>query len=108
AFRTSFLVPGHRKPYIPRVADYASMVEQREAALEALDGTQSGDPQRGVEVIIDIVRAKVWLKICRSKRVFSLEAIVTPLQRVDVRMLSRGWKSGKEVVIQHGIFPKDG
>ncbi|ESK85511.1 retinol dehydrogenase 8 [Moniliophthora roreri MCA 2997] len=62
AFRTPFLVPGHRKPYIPRIADYASMVEQREAALEALDGTQAGDPRRGVEVILDVVRGEGLVK----------------------------------------------
>ncbi|KAK7051619.1 hypothetical protein VNI00_004598 [Paramarasmius palmivorus] len=57
-FRTSFLTPDHRKPYTPRISDYAPITEKSEAGLQAYNGKQPGDPQRGVEVVLDIVRGE--------------------------------------------------
>ncbi|KAF8647535.1 hypothetical protein AX16_006642 [Volvariella volvacea WC 439] len=54
-FRTAFLTPGHRAPRKPRIEDYRSMTEERDAALEAYNGNQPGDPEKGVEAILDLV-----------------------------------------------------
>ncbi|KAJ6555944.1 hypothetical protein B0H19DRAFT_1151607 [Mycena capillaripes] len=56
AFRTTFLDPAHRPPYIPRIEDYNA--KKVNDALLAYDGKQPGDPVKGVEMVIDIVRGE--------------------------------------------------
>ncbi|KAJ6544483.1 short-chain oxidoreductase [Mycena capillaripes] len=57
-FRTTFLDPAHRAPYIPRIEDYNEITKKSNDALLAYDGKQPGDPAKGVEVVIDIVRGE--------------------------------------------------
>ncbi|ESK94777.1 serine 3-dehydrogenase [Moniliophthora roreri MCA 2997] len=57
-FRTAFLNPDHRKPYIPRIQDYNEVTGEYEAALQAYNNKQPGDPLRGVEIMVDIVRGE--------------------------------------------------
>ncbi|KAK1228108.1 hypothetical protein PQX77_008879 [Marasmius sp. AFHP31] len=54
-FRTSFLTGDHRQPHVARIPDYQEMTEQVEAALQAYNGKQPGDPQRGVQIILDLL-----------------------------------------------------
>lgn len=54
-FRTSFLAPDHRTPEVSRIADYAAVSEKVNAALEAYNGNQPGNPEKGVEVIVDVI-----------------------------------------------------
>lgn len=76
-FRTEFLTNDHRAPYVPRIADYKEMSEQSNASLvgesflfdaqpsslltgypSAYNGKQPGDPKKGVEVVLDVVRGE--------------------------------------------------
>ncbi|KAF8644319.1 hypothetical protein AX16_008527 [Volvariella volvacea WC 439] len=53
--RTSFLTPGHRAPLVTRIEDYREMAEKTDAALQAYNGNQPGDPEKSVKIIIDVV-----------------------------------------------------
>ncbi|KAG7439413.1 uncharacterized protein BT62DRAFT_913725, partial [Guyanagaster necrorhizus] len=57
-FRTSFLKRDHRKPYVAKIEDYRKMAEQVESALQAYNGNQPGDPKKGVQVMLDVVRGE--------------------------------------------------
>ncbi|KAF7332923.1 Serine 3-dehydrogenase [Mycena venus] len=57
-FRTTFLDPAHRAPYVPRIEDYNEMSKRANDALLSYDGKQPGDPAKGVEVVLDIVRGE--------------------------------------------------
>ncbi|THU83710.1 NAD(P)-binding protein [Dendrothele bispora CBS 962.96] len=57
-FRTSFLNDGHRTDYQPRIQDYAKMAKETNDALAAINNKQPGDPIKGVQVIVDIVRGE--------------------------------------------------
>lgn len=71
-FRTSLLGDGQRVPYKPRIDDYKPITEKAEASLQgkarlhyietdhicpsAANGKQLGSPEKGVNVIIDVVK----------------------------------------------------
>jgi len=55
-FRTSFLEGSQRVPYEPRIDDYKPVTEKAEAHLQASNGQQLGNPEKGVEVIIDVIK----------------------------------------------------
>ncbi|KAF8874874.1 short chain dehydrogenase [Gymnopilus junonius] len=57
-FRTSFLAPGQRAPQVYRIADYKQISEQMEEALQKYNGNQPGNPLKGVEVMVDVVRGE--------------------------------------------------
>jgi len=57
-FRTDFLTADNRVPYTPRIADYPEITRRAHEGLEAHNGKQLGDPKKGVEVIIDIVKGE--------------------------------------------------
>ncbi|KAL0576111.1 hypothetical protein V5O48_005858 [Marasmius crinis-equi] len=57
-FRTSFLTADHRRPHVARIPDYQELTEKSEAALQAYNGKQPGDPKRGVEVILDLLHGQ--------------------------------------------------
>ncbi|KAJ7303481.1 hypothetical protein DFH08DRAFT_722164 [Mycena albidolilacea] len=57
-FRTTLLDPNHRKPYVPRIKDYNEMSKKADDVLVAADGKQAGDPSKGVQVVIDIVKGE--------------------------------------------------
>ncbi|KAK0205592.1 hypothetical protein DFS33DRAFT_780846 [Desarmillaria ectypa] len=57
-FRTSFLTPDHRKPFVPRIDDYREITEKVENALQAVNGKQPGNPKKGVQVMLDVVRGE--------------------------------------------------
>ncbi|ESK94776.1 serine 3-dehydrogenase [Moniliophthora roreri MCA 2997] len=57
-FRTSFLDPSHRKPYSPRIQDYNEVTGEYEAALQAYNNKQPGDPLKAAEVMVDVVRGE--------------------------------------------------
>ncbi|KAJ7908479.1 hypothetical protein B0H13DRAFT_2016494 [Mycena leptocephala] len=57
-FRTTFLDPAHRAPYVPRIEDYNEMSKRANDSLLAYNGKQPGDPAKGVEVVLDIVRGE--------------------------------------------------
>ncbi|KAF8075755.1 hypothetical protein FPV67DRAFT_1469077 [Lyophyllum atratum] len=57
-FRTAFLNADHRAPQVSRIQDYKPMTDKANAALEAYNGKQPGDPLKGVEVIADVVRGE--------------------------------------------------
>ncbi|KAJ7598473.1 short chain dehydrogenase [Mycena floridula] len=54
-FRTSFLNADHRKPYVPRISDYKETTGRIEAKFQAVNNKQPGDPQKGVQIIVDLV-----------------------------------------------------
>ncbi|KAK1218302.1 hypothetical protein PQX77_019014 [Marasmius sp. AFHP31] len=54
-FRTSFLSSDHRQPYVARIPDYQELTEKSEAALQAYNGKQPGNPQKAVQVLLDLV-----------------------------------------------------
>ncbi|TDL22862.1 NAD(P)-binding protein [Rickenella mellea] len=55
-FRTEFLAADNRAPQVSRIADYKPMTEKANEALLAYNGKQPGDPKKGVEVIIDVIK----------------------------------------------------
>ncbi|KAJ3570408.1 hypothetical protein NP233_g4424 [Leucocoprinus birnbaumii] len=55
-FRTSFLSSNNRSGWVPRIEDYRPMSEKAEAALQTYNGKQPGDPEKAVEIILDVVR----------------------------------------------------
>ncbi|KAH7923192.1 NAD(P)-binding protein [Leucogyrophana mollusca] len=57
-FRTSFLTADNRAPYQPRIADYKAMSEQADAALVGENLYLPGDPKKGVEVMIDVIKGE--------------------------------------------------
>lgn len=57
-FRTSFLGPDHRKPYVAKIDDYREMTEQVESALQVVNGKQLGDPKKSAQILLDVVRGE--------------------------------------------------
>ncbi|KAK0447192.1 hypothetical protein EV421DRAFT_1789303 [Armillaria borealis] len=57
-FRTSFLKGDHRKPYVAKIDDYKEIMVKVESALQAYNGKQPGDPKKGVQVMLDVVRGE--------------------------------------------------
>ncbi|TFK37144.1 hypothetical protein BDQ12DRAFT_653014 [Crucibulum laeve] len=57
-FRTSFLSADQRSPPVARIPDYRPTLDKTEAALQAYNGKQPGNPLKGVEVILDVVRGE--------------------------------------------------
>ncbi|KAF8956242.1 short chain dehydrogenase [Flammula alnicola] len=57
-FRTSFLQPDQRAPKVARIPDYKELSDHGEAGLQAYNGKQPGNPLKGVEVIVDVVRGE--------------------------------------------------
>ncbi|KAL1725378.1 hypothetical protein EV714DRAFT_221409 [Schizophyllum commune] len=57
-FRTKFLTADHRTPYEPRIEDYREATEKVNQALLAYSEKQPGDPKKGVQVMLDVVRGE--------------------------------------------------
>jgi len=57
-FRTDFLAPNHRAPAKARISDYKEITEKAEASLTAYNGRQPGNPEKGVQVIIDVIKGE--------------------------------------------------
>ncbi|KAK0484438.1 hypothetical protein IW261DRAFT_1456503 [Armillaria novae-zelandiae] len=57
-FRTAFLSPDHRKPYVAKIGDYREITEKVESGLQVSNGTQLGNPEKGVQVMLDVVRGE--------------------------------------------------
>ncbi|PPQ78486.1 hypothetical protein CVT25_011827 [Psilocybe cyanescens] len=57
-FRTPFLQADQRAPKVARIEDYKVIGESAEAALHAYNGKQPGDPLKGVNVLLDLVRGE--------------------------------------------------
>ncbi|KAK7038827.1 hypothetical protein VNI00_010457 [Paramarasmius palmivorus] len=58
SFLTACNSPDARKPYIAKVPDYKKITDEYEASLKSLISNAPGDPAKGVEVILDIVRGE--------------------------------------------------
>ncbi|EKM54430.1 uncharacterized protein PHACADRAFT_210230 [Phanerochaete carnosa HHB-10118-sp] len=65
-FRTTFLSTDHRGSEKARIADYSEVYEKVLPGLAARNGKQPGDPKKGVEVMLDVVRGE---GIAAGKRV---------------------------------------
>ncbi|KAH9483332.1 Oxidoreductase BOA17 [Psilocybe cubensis] len=57
-FRTSFLQADQRAPQVSRISDYQEINETVENALQAYNGKQPGDPIKGVNILLDLVRGE--------------------------------------------------
>ncbi|KIM42597.1 hypothetical protein M413DRAFT_444303 [Hebeloma cylindrosporum] len=57
-FRTSFLESDQRAPKVSRIPDYKETSDAAEAALQAYNGKQPGNPLKGVQVMVDLVRGE--------------------------------------------------
>lgn len=57
-FRTAFLAAGHRGAEKARIDDYREISEKIIPGLASRNGKQPGDPKKGVEVMIDVVRGE--------------------------------------------------
>lgn len=55
-FRTSFLEEGKRSTYVPRIDEYADLVNKRYDMFQGLSGKQPGNPDKLAELLIDYVR----------------------------------------------------
>ncbi|PPQ75832.1 hypothetical protein CVT24_000700 [Panaeolus cyanescens] len=58
AFRTGALDPTHRSAEIARIPDYKEVAQGVETMFRAYHGNQPGDPQKGVRIVVDIVRGE--------------------------------------------------
>ncbi|KAH6899512.1 short chain dehydrogenase [Coprinopsis sp. MPI-PUGE-AT-0042] len=54
--RTSFLSDSQRAPAVSRIPDYEATSKQVEEALTAYNGKQPGDPEKGVRLILDVIK----------------------------------------------------
>lgn len=67
-FRTNLLEQTNRAKQTGRIQDYAETIDQADSALAAYSGNQPGDPVKGAERVLDIVRGegeakgKAWPK----------------------------------------------
>ncbi|ORY75926.1 hypothetical protein BCR35DRAFT_280557 [Leucosporidium creatinivorum] len=61
-FRTNFLGAGGPPKVVGSIADYHAVTEPMEAALNAYNGKQPGDPSKGSHLIIDAVLGEGWGK----------------------------------------------
>ncbi|TFY80108.1 hypothetical protein EWM64_g3905 [Hericium alpestre] len=57
-FRTPFIAPGRSDVSTNRINDYREMCGRAEAALQAVDGNQLGDPEKGAQVMVDFIRGE--------------------------------------------------
>jgi NAD(P)-dependent dehydrogenase (short-subunit alcohol dehydrogenase family) len=57
-FRTEFLTDDNRAPWISRISDYEPITTKVEQGLVAYNGNQLGDPKKGVQVMIDVVKGE--------------------------------------------------
>ncbi|KAK0484457.1 hypothetical protein IW261DRAFT_1330928 [Armillaria novae-zelandiae] len=57
-FRTSFLTADHRTPHVARIDDYKELTDKVEAAFQAYNSNQPGNPKKGVQVMLDVVRGE--------------------------------------------------
>ncbi|PPQ75831.1 hypothetical protein CVT24_000699 [Panaeolus cyanescens] len=57
-FRTAVLDPSKRGEEVARIPDYKPVSDMIEAHLKAENGKQAGDPEKGVRVVVDIVRGE--------------------------------------------------
>ncbi|CAL1706817.1 unnamed protein product [Somion occarium] len=57
-FRTRLLTTDNRGPDKTRIPDYRDLMESSLARLNAYNGKQPGDPKKGVEVMIDIIKGE--------------------------------------------------
>jgi hypothetical protein len=55
-FRTLLLSENNRKDAAPRIPDYAEAVEKHYTGLDAESENQPGEVQKGVSIIVDLVR----------------------------------------------------
>jgi len=104
-FRTDFLTADNRAPHIPRIADYAEITRGAHEGLEAYNGKQPGDPKKGVEVVIDVIKGEGAAQGKTVPSVFQLGsdcyAIVTEACNKTLKNLEE-WKD----VIVSTDFPK--
>jgi NAD(P)-dependent dehydrogenase (short-subunit alcohol dehydrogenase family) len=57
-FRTSFLAPSNSAYLESSIPDYSDLINQSYAMFKATDGKQPGDPIKGVERIVDVVKSE--------------------------------------------------
>ncbi|KAG5735327.1 hypothetical protein E4T56_gene11047 [Termitomyces sp. T112] len=57
-FRTPILATAHHVPQGARIPDYQSVTDADNAFMERYDGAQPGDPVKGIEIIVDVVRSE--------------------------------------------------
>lgn len=57
-FRTDFLASDHRGAHAPRIADYKAVGEAMDEGLKMYNGNQPGNPEKGVQVMIDVVKGE--------------------------------------------------
>ncbi|KAF8805492.1 NAD(P)-binding protein [Phlegmacium glaucopus] len=57
-FRTSVLEADQRAPKVSRIPDYQEASNRVENSLQAYNGKQPGNPSKGVEVMVDLVRGE--------------------------------------------------
>ncbi|KAJ3503282.1 hypothetical protein NLJ89_g8502 [Agrocybe chaxingu] len=58
SFRTSFLDGDQRAPKVARIPDYQGTSGPVEAAMQAYNGKQPGDPLQGVKIVVDVVKGE--------------------------------------------------
>lgn len=54
-FRTNLLSPGHRTKTIDRISDYDTVMDPLRAMLNQYDRRQPGDPEKGAQLIVEIL-----------------------------------------------------
>ena len=57
-FKTDVLKAGNRVIYEPRIEDYMAIGTYTEELMIAYDGNQPGDPAKGVQIMIDVVKGE--------------------------------------------------
>ncbi|KAH6915606.1 short chain dehydrogenase [Coprinopsis sp. MPI-PUGE-AT-0042] len=54
--RTSFLSDSQRAPAVSRISDYEAISKKAEDDLNAYNGKQPGDPEKGVRLMLDVIK----------------------------------------------------
>jgi len=58
SFCTEILTDDNRAPWISRISDYEPITTKVQQGLVAYNGNQLGDPKKGVQVMIDVVKGE--------------------------------------------------
>ncbi|KAJ7598474.1 short chain dehydrogenase [Mycena floridula] len=61
AWSTPFLTADHRKQSVTRISDYKG-TKRMESVFQAVNGTQPENPQKGAEVVVDVVHSTGFFK----------------------------------------------
>ncbi|KAF5351889.1 hypothetical protein D9756_007556 [Leucocoprinus leucothites] len=96
-FRTQLFAPDNKVTWESRIEDYKPVAEQAEAAIQMYNGQQPGDPQKAVEIIVDLVRGEGVAKGKAWPKSLALGADCYAMIKEELRKASENLEEWKDV-----------